>query len=418
MGRPRLWKAALVASGLLLSLAFVELALRIGGFASEAERENSPGLGDRAAACTKLDQLFPHPYLEYVYHNNAPCDHAAVAPSGLPSPEIPAERDEEYYSVMLTGGSLAALLGGLRIANSGEWLPPSESRPRFLEEELARCYEAPQGRAFRVFNVAVGGWKQPQQAIALLLFGDAVDAVVSLEGFNEVHAYGFQRLETPHLSFQVLNPLATGTARFAGQGWLLALVQSTAERTWLRHSALVDVVLETWRTRLAEEAKRHGENLKTTSASLFRLPSDWPADRRRAFNIAAHMKYLRVMDSIADALGIPAMFFLQPVPAVGKQLTPQELEVVGDLSYRDTYLETEAALDDLRQDGVAAESLTQIFSRVDETVYADPAHLALAPDGLDSPGYRLLAAAIADRLAAKLGWTKICEREGPEHLRP
>src|SRR5437660_890635 len=66
---------------------------------------------------------------------------------------------------------------------------------------------------FLVYNGAIGGWKQPQQTIVSLLYGDAFDAIVTLDGFNELSFLTLTRLEMANHDFELLNPLAAQSSR-------------------------------------------------------------------------------------------------------------------------------------------------------------------------------------------------------------
>jgi hypothetical protein len=62
--------------------------------------------------CSYLDTLFPHPYLGHVHHANEPCGVLANN-VGLFGPDYPAERDPGKFTILLTGGSVAAEMEGL-----------------------------------------------------------------------------------------------------------------------------------------------------------------------------------------------------------------------------------------------------------------------------------------------------------------
>src|SRR5262245_42089841 len=139
-------------------------------------------------SCRYIDSLFPHPYLGFVHHKNPPCGIGNVNNIGLWGIDFPSERAADAYVVLLTGGSVAAQLGQIQG-------PPA---PRFLELALNERFRSPNGKPFRVLNGATGAWKQPQQTVLLLLFADAIDAVVTLDGFNEYQSLsGQHRFEYP-----------------------------------------------------------------------------------------------------------------------------------------------------------------------------------------------------------------------------
>jgi hypothetical protein len=102
---------------------------------------------------------------------------------------------------------------------------------------------------------------------------------------------------------------------------------------------------------------------------------------------------------------VKSAFFLQPVPAWGKALTADEKRVVGDLSYGEHYRRLVQGILLLRERGTAIHDLGGIFEGEKATVYADDIHYVSNTDGV-SPGYRLVAARMAELLAESWGLTR------------
>ena len=153
-----------------------------------------------ASSCRYVDTLFPHPYLGFVHHRNPPCGMASINNVGLFNDDFPPQRSADHYVILLTGGSVAAQLGQID-------QPPA---PKFLELALNEKFVAPKGAAFKVLNGGGGAWKQPHQAILMLLNVQAVDAVVTLDGYNELEMLRTgAALEYPANNFLSVNPLAT-----------------------------------------------------------------------------------------------------------------------------------------------------------------------------------------------------------------
>lgn len=123
-----------------------------------------------------------HPYLGYVYSpDGAPDFHGVPVSlfgfySGVPAAY--RKRDETEFVVGVFGGSVAAHL----CARAG----------RTLEAELAKI-PALAGRKIVLNAICQGGWKQPQQLLALdyfSLMGASFDLVVNVDGVNELaHAF-------------------------------------------------------------------------------------------------------------------------------------------------------------------------------------------------------------------------------------
>ena len=153
-----------------------------------------------ASSCRYVDTLFPHPYLGFVHHRNPPCWMASINNVGLFNDDFPLQRSADHYVILLTGGSVAAQLGQID-------RPPA---PKFLELALNAEVRSTERGSFKVLNGGGGAWKQPQQAILMLLNVQTVDAVVTLDGYNELEMLRRgAALEYPANNFLSLNPLAT-----------------------------------------------------------------------------------------------------------------------------------------------------------------------------------------------------------------
>ncbi len=346
-----------------------------------------------------VDTLFPHPYLGWVHHGNPPSGVRDINNVGLFGQDFPCEKDDARFVILLTGGSVAAQLG----QNLAGW-------PRYLEEELNRNWTTGDGRRFVVLNGGAGAWKQPQQTILFLLYCDVVDAVVTLDGWNEHYALDSgTRLEMPATNFHLTNPLATGSHRQVVGVWLSGVVERLTRRTRSRAlGALGDAVRRTLYRALVERAP--ADRRRTTVESLFGLPPDYrPADCFR-HAIRSYVKYFVAMNAIATQWQVKTAHFLQPAPAIGKTLTDEERAVVGDLGYKERYERMVEELLKLRRMGLPIVSLTDLFADCGETIYSDWSHLARDPDTGESRGYRMMAARMAAEMATAWGLSR---REEP-----
>ena len=345
--------------------------------------------------CTYLDTLFPHPYLAFVHHANPPCGIINTNNVGLFGRDFPAERDPRYFTILLTGGSVTAQLSG-----AGRTLAPND-----LERVLNERYESPEGAGFQVLNGGDGAWKQPQQTILFLLHAQAVDAVVTLDGYND---HGFllnsegTRFEAPAANFLTVNPwLETGPRKLLGV-WIYGAIYRYSQRHWLTsHSYAAYGITRTVREAVRRWAEREPPGARrTTPSSIFSLPNDWDRPRRYRWNLEEYRKYMRIIDAVAGRLGVRAAHFIQPVPAIARTLTPEEARVVGDLSYTDSYARMAAALLALNGEGIAVFSLLDVFSGVREPIYADHIHCIVDPTTGESRGYRIMDERMADILEA------------------
>jgi hypothetical protein len=338
--------------------------------------------------CGYLDTLYPHPYLGFVHHANPPCGMPYVNNVGLFYADFPSVRPDDRFVILLTGGSVAA-----------QFAASVENGPSYLERFLNERYVSPTGKPFQVLDGGDGAWKQPQQAILFLLYADAVHAVVTFDGFNEsLMLLSGMRFEYPANNFHQVNPLATQQFGDAILRVMVGRMRAAAARNPIlsRSQAAYSVVasLEAFVAgRTAARPKPH-----TTIESLFTPHPTLPAERQKAWSIAQYQKYLRAISLVARDNGVLSAHFIQPVPAIDKPLSAEEMTVVGDLKYGALYSDMTQALVALTDKGTPTISLLDVFHGDTRTLYGDPIHLRQEM-GNRSAGYERLA----DRMAQELG---------------
>ena len=182
MPLPRWKRWAFAAVAVVLVVGAAELMGKAAGMAVEggrfsrsklqAQRDALRASGGRTAVGANIrwarDEVL-HPYLGY-----APGSAAGAAGLGFAAPEPIQRRAPDRLIVAVVGGSAAHLFAEQGLAELGA--------------RLARL-PAYRGRALVPLNLAVGGYKQPQQLMAvayLFALGGEVDVVVNLDGFNDI----------------------------------------------------------------------------------------------------------------------------------------------------------------------------------------------------------------------------------------
>jgi hypothetical protein len=354
------------------------------------------------SACRYVDTLYPHPYLGYVHHGNPPCGRHNVNNVGLFNEDFPTVRRSDRYVVLLTGGSVASQLGQ-------NWASPA---PRYLEEELNARYVSPSGQPFLVLNGGNGGWKQPQQFILFALHASAVDAVITLDGYNERFFFwpapwpgATERLEAPLSNFIEVNPFAADeNFGDAAIGWVMGRIAGKLASTPIfGHSHAAYMVVRSIES-IAKSKDFFRSTKKTTLVGLFSMPEEIRRDNDLEFTvqIGLYRKYTRGIEAIARDHNVKTAYFLQPVPAWGKKLTEEERKVVGELGYRDEYRRMVAGMLVLRENSLPIHDLGDLLRDEPRSMYADEIHFIQLPDG-ESPGYRLMAARIGEILSEVWG---------------
>src|SRR5258708_5447581 len=401
------WITTLI--GIVMALAIVEvtaivwLYLEDGRYISAEElfeRTQNTYVRDltKGTTCRYVDTLFPHPYLAFLHHGNPPCGLPNVNNVGLLNADFPTIKPTDRYVVLLTGGSVASQLAQTYPAPA----------PRFLEEELNKRYVSPNGKPWLVLNGGDGAWKEPQQFILFSLYATSIDAVVTLDGYNE-HFHFFpgdpSRLERPLSNFLDVNPfVADENFGDAAIGWVIgriAGVLSTNSVLGRSHAAYMIIRgIES----VAKSKDVFTSSKKTTLLSLFTMPEEIVKDHDLEFDVqlGLYQKYTRAIEVVAKDNAVKTAYFLQPVPAYGKVLTEEEKKVAGDLSYANMYRKMIAGMMTLRERGLAIYDLGDLLKDEKGTFYADAIHFFRDKDR-DSPGYRLMAVRVAQLLAETWG---------------
>ena len=352
----------------------------------------------KGSACRYIDTLYPHPYVSFVHHANAPCGLTYTNNVGLFGPDFPTVKRDDRYTVMLVGGSVASQLGQ-------NFAPPA---PRYLEEELNKNYVSPNGKPFEVLNGGDGSWKEPQSFILFSLYASSVDAVLTVDGFNEHFFFRpgtKQRLEGPFNNFAEVNPfVADENFGDAAIGWVMGRVAgSLALNPILGHSHAAYMVIRGIES-VAKGKDSFKSNKRTTIDSIFAMPEEIRKDPERFFavQLGLYQKYTRGVEAIARDYNVKTAYFLQPIPAYGKTLSEEEKGLVGDLGYRDLYRRIVAGILTLRERGMAVYDLGDLLEGEKDTFYIDHIHFFRDKAG-ESRGYRLMAARVARDLAATWG---------------
>jgi hypothetical protein len=318
------------------------------------------------------------------------------------------------YEIVLVGGSVAAYFG-------------ASASQRLIELLSADPHLA--GRKITVLNYAHASYKQPQQLhriTYLLASGAKFDAVIDLDGFNEV-ALG---LENAHTGTHPLYPSppiwAIAAAKF-GNGSrmrpeivarMLGLrdeARATIERA-LRWNFSSSCILGTWTLQRLNGITRRKAELQKT---LFAVDATNPANRRMTRQIngpvysSDEAERMRMcvnawfegsisLDAECRARGILYLHVLQP--ALGdigsKPLTDAEKAIVPpDADWMDGprigYPLLRERGQELALRGVGFLDASRAFADVEGTLYADPCHF-------DPAGNLILAEWIAPKFRALL----------------
>ena len=342
--------------------------------------------------CNYHDKLFPHPWLGYVYHNLPPCG-SKTTRIGLRGRDFPYEKSDDYYDILILGGSVASQFT-VTLAGVGE---PERATP-FLEEYLNRHFRSPTGMPVRVLNGAAGGWRHPQQGIMTLLYGHIVDAIVSVDGFNEILLAGRQSFEFPSGNFTIVNPTVNTSYGTLLRAYMTSkLFESAAAHPVFSRSYAAFLATSLLR-RAGALDELAGERLDY-HRNMFKFPPDWSPEKISQARVNKYKYHIESIYALARQHGFEAAFFVQPMPIFGKVLTPEEQKFAKGNRYGDLYQSTTAELLKLNEKGIFVSSLQDIFADEEARVYRDKIHLL-------ARGNERMAQVIGDQIAESWGFER------------
>lgn len=326
-----------------------------------------------------LSHQIIHPYLGFVGGNNREAEAAHGFYKSFPQD---VSQQEDVIRVLLTGGSVAMQVSSVLEQVLGDR----------VSSELG--YEKP----VRVFTAALGGFKQPQQLLALnylTLMGFQFDLVINLDGYNEivlpwsenvqfgVHPFFPRRWEYRMSSVKNRDELAA----FGEIEMLRRRKQSIldwANANFMGRSALVGLALSQYFisadlriNQLTNQAGQENADLPFEASG----PDFGEADIDSTLSASASFwkESSTLMNRFSQGLGVPYLHVLQPNQYVenSKPFSQRELDefiVDGFLSQvaaRRGYPLLIESGGELVRDGVAFRDATEIFLNERRTVYSD-----------------------------------------------
>ncbi|MCE9594181.1 MAG: hypothetical protein K8S98_08305 [Planctomycetes bacterium] len=299
-----------------------------------------------------------------------------------------SDRAERNYDIAILGGSVASIFA----ADAAKSLVKDlQADPRF------------ETRAIRLWSQARGAYKEPQHAIVfqtLLSYGIKFDAVILIDGFNEV-AIGLQNAS---FGASPLYPSATKWLSRASNpsadremmDLMLALRAKQSEVTrqarrildlgLYRSAVASELALGLlWRTRADASTQfdkvtaRLSEGIANPSVNGPTFDPEQGAVLRES--VGAWVAGSRTIAAMCREYDMPFVHVLQPTlyDEGSKKLTPDEIEkgkTVKEWSEgaRLGYPQLRAAGEDLKKRGIDFVDASQLFADVSETLYYDACH--------------------------------------------
>lgn len=275
--------------------------------------------------------------------------------------DLPQKKSSDDFTVMILGGSVAqlfAVYGKAGIEN-------------YFENYLNKHFYPPEKKQFKIHVGAMGAWSQPNQFNVLAIYGDRIDGIISIDGYNEAHHLTFSRpFEHVPAAQMILAYSGKESYRFH------FLNMAGRYRSWLSHSffkhsyflnalykiqvAIIDRVVF-GRDLIQEFSEGNAENLKLP------LPESekWVINQLKSYNRKMHL--------LAKISNIRSAQFLQPTRLYGKELTDEE-KLRTEFISKEHYQMIEKAYQELHAEGLPVYSLTTLFGPIKQRMYSDHIH--------------------------------------------
>ncbi len=352
----------------------------------------SQALGDvafDAVAFTAYDgEYVPHPYLGYTSDplSVGPLGKRRTSRFGFPGAGMELARGDNERVVAITGGSVALNLYG----SSAEILARElSSLPQFAPYDV------------RVVCLALPGYKQPQQLMALNYFlvqGAQFDLVINLDGLNDIsQPLIHNRPQGTALIYPGNWPSLAGAAPSTESLLLLGDIHRLQQRrkhsrdalaeSPFRKSAFVFSIWESLDRRLEGKTYALRKRWDDTTAQASKTPltagpsfESEPMDPGQALRQAVDIWSASSlqMANLCKANGIPYFHFLQPNQYVpdSKLLTEEESRIaIQEGAYKNIVREGYPLLIEdgrrLSEEGIHFIDMTQVFKDVAQSIYID-----------------------------------------------
>ena len=383
MRRAGFWNLlVLLVSGALV-LGLLEVGVRASALALRQREAARQAASPSTAAEEPLSRRVLHPFVGYTQRpRTLKVEHFYIEDYRT------LERDQ--FVIGVAGGSVAA--GVARKGGST------------LASELGRRRPELAGKV-RVIDLALGGYKQPQQLnllMLMLLLGAPLDAVVTVDGFNEVALSALNAKRGIHPVFphypqmNLVLDAASGIASMAEVELTADLIADRRRadslralldrHAWLRRSELLSALFGIFITsaedravhteeRLADLASReHASALATLDDACL---GEWFACQELIISMWRRASVM--MKAVAEEHDVVYLHALQPNQylAGSKRLTAEERSEAWDPDHPRSqaaaraYPELRRAGQALRRAGVDFRDLSMLFRDRPETIYSD-----------------------------------------------
>jgi len=306
------------------------------------------------ALCKRLEFTYePHPMFGYTRSSKPECNKNVNNIGITDNKDFPSARDPNFFSILLLGGSVAANL----------------AESNLLEIQLNQSYKNSKNKPFRVFNGALGGWRQPNQMLMLIRYGDLFDGIIVLDGFNELsNHYFFKNIDTPDDStfLSISNPNSDKKK--------LVEILSFYKQTLKNYPFLTNYYtpVHLYKIGLQKLLSPTSDNNKYQYWNMNHPKNYWKSRNDSSIrSVRQYLKYIKSQSHIADLQDSKYAHFIQPIRWIGKDLTDIEKlpqRVINKEDYKLLLAQNNAQ-------SIQAKSLVDIYKQNKEQIYTDHIHV-------------------------------------------
>jgi hypothetical protein len=279
------------------------------------------------------------------------------------------ERDPDEYVIAILGGSVAEHFGNYIGAQYFEPL-------RKLIPEIG-------DRRIRVVNLALGGYKQPQQFILTSYLLEDLDMVINIDGFNEIvlrDLYPLYPTDFPATTLKFYERSGSGKIYL-----ILAQCATFTYKVLNRLPSRFPLLAESgayfmmWRgvEPVLSQAIRGLESRYLAALGVSTSKHDQNPAASRGRKLKIWKKYTRLQEAVMRLSGVSAYFFLQPNQYLkdAKPLLKEERSIAINpdrIESGNAEMKLlQSAAQDMRAEGLPVYDLTGIFRGTAKTVYED-----------------------------------------------
>lgn len=379
-------RVALAAAAILFAALLLEIGTRLlagGETTARAGRLFNPAGDDPAepqAQALDDQRIMLHPYFGYVVDPRAP----GINPYGFFRASPVTTRSPDRFVVAFFGGSVADQVFAL---GQNALIETLQADPAFA------------GRRIEVLSLALGGYKQPQQLLVLaelLAIGAQFDAVVNLDGFNEVDGAadnvqdGVNPFYPHHWHLQARRALDRETLAEVGRVEAAREQRAALRQRFavpaVRHSAFLLALWDALDRRELAALRRRMAALDRALAPQDKPPQVAGPPFEFADPAAMYVELVEVwarasleMESLSRGMGIQYLHFLQPNQYFegSKVLSAEERRVAWDADVADAGRVAQAYPllvergRELAEQGVDFHDLTLMFRADPGDIYSD-----------------------------------------------